>query len=75
MQDALPIWPDNRPALVVFLAMRTQWRTGMAGPTGLDYAALPELWRRCGIKAAERDGVFADLQTLELAALAVMHED
>ena len=68
-------WPENRPAALVFLTMRTQWRVGMNGPTGLDYAALPECWRRCGIKPADRDETFASLQIMEQAALAAMHED
>lgn len=68
-------WPENRPATLVFLALRTQWRTGMNGPTGLDYSALPEVWRRCKVPPAERDDAFADLQVMEHAALAAMHED
>ena len=55
--------------------MRTQWRVGMNGPTGLDYSALPECWRRCGIKPADRHETFASLQIMEQAALAAMHED
>lgn len=71
----LPVWPDNRPAVLVFLAMRTQWRVGMSGCTGLDYAALGEVWERVGIDAADRSAVFADLQHVERGALAAMHED
>lgn len=59
----------------VFAAMRTQWRVGMSGPTGLDYAALPEVWRRCQVAPHQRNEVFLDLQVLEQAALAAMHED
>lgn len=69
------VWPENRTALAVFQAMRTQWRVGINGRTGLDYAALPEVWRRCGVSHSQRDDVFNDLQFLELAALAAMNED
>ncbi|WP_425286327.1 DUF1799 domain-containing protein [Candidatus Fukatsuia endosymbiont of Tuberolachnus salignus] len=31
------MWPDIWPSFLVMRAMSTQWRTGMAGPTGLDY--------------------------------------
>lgn len=44
----------------------------MSGPTGLDYSALPEIWRRLKVKKKDRDQVFADLQVMELAALSVM---
>lgn len=53
--------------------MRTQWRVGMAGYTGLDYSVLPEIWRRCKVPPDERDTVFSDLQVIELAALSAMH--
>jgi uncharacterized protein DUF1799 len=69
-QNPFGIWPDNLTAYRVFEAMRTQWRMAMGGPTGLDYAALPEVWRRCKVPQAERDQVFDDLQVMEYAALA-----
>jgi hypothetical protein len=53
--------------------MGTQWRTGMGGPTGLDYGVLPEIWRRLKVPPDERDDVFADLRVLETAALNEMH--
>ena len=36
-----PLWPEHQTALQIFGALQTQWRVGMAGATGLDYAALP----------------------------------
>ncbi len=71
----LLVWPDNKQAVRVFLAMRTQWRPGPAGATGLDYSALPEVWRRTQTAPADRDDVFAALQLLEGAALSAMYED
>lgn len=53
--------------------MRTQWFVGMSGPTGLNYASLPELWRRLKVPTQDRDAVFHDLQVLEGAALHAMH--
>ncbi len=67
-------WPENRQALLVFMALRTQWRTGMSGFTGLDYGVLPEIWRRLKVPPAERDDVFADLQVIEAGALDAIHE-
>lgn len=68
------VWPDCWPAVRVFIAMDTQWRSGMGGPTGLDYAALPEVWRRLKVPPSERDDLFADLQVLERAALGEMRK-
>ena len=67
-------WPENRQALLVFLTLRTQWRAGMNGPTGLDYGVLPEIWRRLKVPPAERDDVFADLQVIEAGALDAIYE-
>lgn len=67
------VWPENRQAVIVFMAMQTQWRTGMNGYTGLDYSALPEVWRVTGTRRTQRKDVFMNLRIIELAALAAMH--
>lgn len=61
------LWPCNVAAWNAFMGLQTQWRTGMAGPTGLDYQGvladlrgglqlrgqvLRDTWS--GIKACER---------------------
>lgn len=69
------VWPENHQVTKVFLAMKTQWRVGMAGYTGLDYSALPEVWRRLKVSPADRDAVFEDLRLIEQAALLTMHAD
>lgn len=61
--------------MALLLAMRTQWRFGMSGATGMDYSVLPEMWRRMRVPVDERDQVFSDLQVMEAAALAAMHEE
>ena len=68
------VWPCNRESVYVFTQLDTQWRISMAGATGLDYAALPEVWRRARVPQVRRDAVFADLRLMERAALAAMHE-
>ena len=70
--DPIGVWPDNAPAVTVFDMMGTQWRVSMIGFCGLDYSALPEVWRRAKIPPADRDRVFADVRVMELAALAQM---
>lgn len=68
------VWPDCWQSLMVFVALRTQWRVGFSGPTGLDYSALPEVWRRTKTAPADRDDVFADIEVMQDAALEVMRE-
>jgi hypothetical protein len=34
------LWPENVEAYVLFASLRTQWRHGLGGPTGLDYSAV-----------------------------------
>lgn len=59
------LWPCNVTAWNAFMGVQTQWRTGNAGVTGLDYAGVradllvlhprkvvAEIWP--GIKACER---------------------
>lgn len=65
----MEVWPDNQQALAVFISMCTQWRTGMAGPVGLDYAVLPEIWRRTKTPPQDRDDAFDCLRVMEDAAL------
>lgn len=73
--DVVLVWPENRQAVHAFSALRHQWTHGMAGPTGIPHAALPELWRRLKVPAARRDDVFQDLLVMQDAALTAMHED
>lgn len=65
-------WPDNADALVFFSQLFTQWRTGMSGPTGLDYTAAVSLMEMHAIDKAERLTLFSDLRVLEDEALKVI---
>ena len=65
---------DNLPAVRVFLALQTQWRHGMAGPTGLDYAALPPVFDLCGIRHKKRADTFGALRILETETLSCWAE-
>lgn len=66
----------NADTIRAWLACATQWRiaAGIAGSMwlGLDYAAVDVVLRRT--KPADPDAVFADLQLMEDAALAVFGE-
>lgn len=54
---------------MLFCDLQTQWRTGMAGITGLDYSALPAVFRLRGIKRSEQQSLFDDLRTMEITTL------
>lgn len=73
--SVIDVWPENWLPMQVFLSMRTQWRVGMGGPTGLDYGALPSVLDIQGVKRKERQEVFLAVQTMEQAALKVFAEN
>ena len=68
------IWPENWAALEVFSALQTQWRVGMAGPTGLDYAGVRAVMDLQAIPSDAHPALFQDLQALEREHLAVSAE-
>ena len=63
------LWPDTEPSVMVFAAMRTQWRVGMNGPTGLDYGVLPLVMKMEGVPVRDQTHVFNDIRYMERAAL------
>lgn len=68
---ACELWPDMTDALRLFEAMMSQWRmSGMGGPTGLDYAAIPATARLLGIKGGALRRAFDGLRVMEAEALA-----
>ncbi|GAB7082285.1 DUF1799 domain-containing protein [Megalodesulfovibrio paquesii] len=69
------VYPDNWPALWIFKDLATQWRVGLAGATGLDYAALPAVLDLRGVPQAERADLFDCLQVLEAETLTAWHEE
>lgn len=72
-EENIEVWAPNWPAVCLFLAAATQWRTvaSMAGVIwlGLDYSAVDVIARRLRI-----DADWADLQEMEDAALVVLNE-
>jgi hypothetical protein len=68
------VWPENYQAVMLFTRLGTQWRIGMAGPTGLDYCAVLALIDRMGLDKAASDEIFEDVCHLEQAALKVIRE-
>ncbi len=58
--------------LTAWLAVQTQWRVGMSGPTGLDYAGVEAALRLSAV--GDPAEVFAGLRVCEAAALDAWRE-
>ena len=54
--------------------MRTQWRVGFGGPTGLDYGVLYKKFARMNLSPEEVDLLELDIQAMEQGALSAMNE-
>lgn len=72
LEETVDIWIDNFDSFLLFDAMSTQWRVGMAGCVGLDYTALPMVERRLEIKSTKEH--FDDLRIMEQEAMTTMRE-
>lgn len=72
--DVVEVWPENWDSVQFFVRLQTQWRIGMAGATGLDYAAVLALLRSMRLPRDRADEIFADVQVMERAALVAMHK-
>lgn len=67
------VWEENWQSVSFFLEFcGTQWRSGMGGATGLDYTAVIASLRTLRFPRERFDEVFADVRTMEHAALAAM---
>lgn len=74
-EPCVEVWPDNWDAVNVFRNMGTQWRFTMNGPIGLDYNALPLVYRMLAIPRKDWPGTFQNLRVLESEAIKVMNEN
>ncbi|MFZ4498752.1 MAG: DUF1799 domain-containing protein [Burkholderiales bacterium] len=63
------LWTENVPVWNLWQAVQTQWRIGMNGPTGLDYAGIEALMRMRNVSRAERPELIEGLQVMEVVAL------
>lgn len=73
-REPLTLWSCNEDSWALFGAVQTQWRVGFGGREGLDYRAVEIVMQRRGIPEDQRDRLFADLQVIEMAALAAWSE-
>lgn len=72
--EDVEVWPENEQAYFLFSDLQTQWRVGMAGPTGLDYNILFRKMDRMRLEPDEYDELEADIRVVEFEALRVMSE-
>lgn len=76
--EEIYLWPCNLQPWQCWQAVRTQWRVGMAGRTGLDYTAVLAYLRSAqGLRGQGLRDVFEDLQACEFAVLELQaqHQD
>ena len=69
------IWPENESAWQAFHQLHTQWRTGMAGATGLDYAGVRAHLELSGIGQRRMRALWPGIQAMERAVLGVWEEE
>ncbi len=74
------VWPENWPAVELFLRCSTQWRTGEpspiapAGVCGLDYSVVLALATLYLPASAETQTILEDVQIMERRALELIYE-
>lgn len=66
--------PDNVAVFNLFNRVQTQWRHGMAGPTGLDYAGVRASPAFRSIPRADREAILADVCVMERSWLSAAAE-
>lgn len=64
------LWPEHLPAFGLWCAIQTQWRVGMAGPTGLDWQGVRAHPATRALPRQQRESVLADVACMESAWLA-----
>ena len=67
------LWPDNLRAWQHWLAVQTQWRTGMGGATGMDYAGV-RAYLQLQVHRKHQREVFDGIRACERATLDVWAE-
>lgn len=68
------LWPDNLHAWQCWQGVQTQWRVGVGGATGLDYAGVRAYLDEQALPAEDRRSVFAGIQACERTTLEVWAE-
>lgn len=69
------VWPENIPAVNMFVFLGTQWLVGPSGPYGVNYDRMWTKMDRMGLTPAQCEQMEDDIRTLEDAALEQMRKD
>lgn len=69
-EEGFEVWPENWPAWEAFSAVQTQWVTGMAGITSLDYSRVRDGLRLAGIRPTKE--LFSKLRIIEATVLETL---
>lgn len=75
MPPVVEVWPENWPAVDLFVRVGTQWRVGMGGASGLDYNVVWRMIDRLRLGAEQEDDLFEDIQHLEREAMKAMRTE
>ena len=67
------IWPGNAAVFSAFLTVQTQWASGSAGPTGLDYTRVRDGLELAGIDLTPE--IFTQLRLIEAGVLETLSKD
>jgi len=69
-RNVVYLWPECVPAWHHWQRLQTQWRVGVAGREGLDYAGVHAyLDQHAPRRGARRRALFAGIQACEVACL------
>lgn len=73
--ELIEVWPENHQAFTIFDQMRTQWRVGFGGPTGLDHNVLLRRLDRLNLSDDDYRQIDADVRLMELHMLEAFAEE
>lgn len=68
------LWPENERAWAVWHDVQTQWRSGVGGISGLDYAGVRAWIDELGLTPEDRRDVWSGIRACERAVLEVHAE-
>lgn len=75
LENVVEVWEENVQSVNFFLEFcGTQWRAVTGGVTGLDYTAVIASLRTMRLGRERFDEVFADIRTMERAAMEEMQK-
>lgn len=63
------LWPCNVGTWRHWCELQTQWRVGVNGATGMDYAGVRAYLDECGLTGDERRDVWAGIRACERGTL------